>query len=324
MRDGHDNGVIHAAGALVWRPGTLGPELALVHRPQYDDWSYPKGKCHREEHVLTAAIREVTEETGLRVILGRPLTPSDYEVGGRPKQVSYWAARPAESLGFTPNSEVDQVTWLPADKARERLSYQRDVALVDELRSRPLSTSPFILVRHASAGRKSAGRVSDLARPLDPRGAADAELLAGLLASYGPCRVISSGAERCLGTVRPYAAAMGVPVEVEPAFTLPADDGLAGAEIRNAGASRAAALAAAGGPTLICGHRENLPSLIDAAFGELGADPPAAPRPLAKAAFWVLHSAGGVLVSAERHDAHMLRAPRSGGMPLPAQVTWPR
>ncbi|HVB46311.1 MAG TPA: NUDIX hydrolase [Streptosporangiaceae bacterium] len=220
MPESRDDGVIRAAGALVWRPGAAGPEIALIHRPRYDDWSYPKGKCERGEHVLATAIREVTEETGLRVILGRPLTPSVYRVGGRVKRVSYWAARYLESVGFVPGHEVDQVTWLPAAQARERLSYQRDVDLLDEFLSGPAKSVPFILTRHVSAGRKRAAGPDDLARPLDPRGVADAKLLAGLLTSYGSCRVISSAAERCVATVRPYAAAVGVPVEIEPAFTV--------------------------------------------------------------------------------------------------------
>lgn len=336
MPDSSGDGVIRAAGAVVWRPGALGPDIALVHRPRYDDWSYPKGKCHRDEHVLAAAYREVMEETGLRVILGRPLMPSVYQAGGRPKRVSYWAARCVESVGFVPNHEVDQVSWLPADAARERLTYPRDVTLLDEFRSGPARSVPLILLRHAAAGRKPArGGVSDLARPLDARGSADAELLAGLLASYGQCRVISSAAERCVATVRPYAAAVGVPVEVEPAFMVPSaamtdsDPLMAGVgqaataggrvarsdrkkaasshlaaqarDVSRRAAQRASTVAASGVPTLICAHRENLPVLIEVAFAALGGSLPDS-RPLHKASFWALQSAGGVLVSAERHD----------------------
>jgi 8-oxo-dGTP diphosphatase len=309
MPEVRENDLIRAAGAVIWRPGPEAPQILLVHRPRYDDWSYPKGKCRREEHVLATAIREVAEETGLRVMLGRPLQPSSYEVDGRPKQVRYWAATSAQSLSFAPNDEVDEFAWLTTALARKRLSYERDLALLEELESAPLQTAPLILIRHASAGRKAAGRVSDLARPLDVRGASDAELLAGLLASYGQCRVVSSGAERCLATVRPYAAAAGVAVEAERAFTLPAD-GMDDETLRTAGSRRAAALARSGAPTLICAHRENLPYLIDAAVGALGAGTAGGlagrmrdgALPLAKSAFLVLQSAGGQLISAERHD----------------------
>jgi 8-oxo-dGTP pyrophosphatase MutT (NUDIX family)/broad specificity phosphatase PhoE len=354
MPDSRDTGSIRAAGAVVWRPGAGGPDIALVHRPRYDDWSYPKGKLRREEHVLAAACREVAEETGFRIVLGRPLTPSVYRVSGRRKEVAYWVAQCAESMDFVPNHEVDEVVWLPAAVARERLTYSRDVALLDEVRSAPVSTVPFIVLRHASAGRKAAGAGSgDLARPLDGRGVAEAKLLAGLLACYGQCRVVSSAAERCLATVRPYAAAAGVAVEVEPDFTVQPAGKAARAEtakairaaakaetgkaatakapkseapdsqtpesqmpVPNGGESpgaepeevmqrataRAASLAASGVPTVICGHRENLPALLNAAFGALGGTVAAREQPLGKGAFWVLQSAGGVLVSAERHE----------------------
>src|SRR5262245_2280356 len=111
-----------AAGALLSLPGEQRPEVALVHRPRYDDWSFPKGKCLPGEHVLITAVREVTEETEIEVILGRRLRTVRYLSDGRPKQVDYWAARPAaqaaggaeepaEPAPFTPNEEVDQLAW---------------------------------------------------------------------------------------------------------------------------------------------------------------------------------------------------------------------
>ena len=357
MADTGDIDLIQAAGAVVWRPGQAGPDIALVHRPRYDDWSFPKGKCERGEHLLATAVREVREETGLRVVLGRRLTSSVYQSAGGVKRVSYWAARCAGSEGFAPSHEVDEVQWLPAAQARARLSYDRDMAVLDEFGAAPASTVPLVLLRHAAAGRKSdrasdravAGeraRAADLARPLDGRGLAEAGLLAGLLASYGTCQVVSSAAERCLATVRPYAAAAGVPVQVDPALTVTgepaADAGLLTASARTGprsagrgppevrrpevrqpevrqprsaarsagrgpaslaeqGARLTAILASSGEPTLICAHRENLPGLIEAAFGALGARLPQA-EPLGKAEFWVLQTAGGVLVSQERHD----------------------
>lgn len=336
MPEAREAAVIRAAGAVVWRPGADGPEIALVHRPRYDDWSYPKGKCEPDEHVLRTAIREVAEETGLRVFLGRVLRPSVYQTGAGTKQVSYWVGRCVESAGFVSGEEVDQVAWLPARAVSDRLTYQRDVALAEEFGSGPARSLPFILLRHAEAGQKTGPAASDLARPLNASGSADAQLLARLLSCYEPCRVISSAAERCLATVRPYAAAVGVPVEVEPAFTVSADaapdartagvagqlagaagwvaGGIGGRSAGRAGAAaqapeaqaarrvaqRAAELAA-GGPTLICAHRENLPVLLESACRALGAEPPDG-EPLPKGGFWVLQSAGGVLVSSEQHD----------------------
>src|SRR5271157_2597534 len=119
-----------AAGAAIWRPAADTPqgspgagdaEVLLVHRPRYDDWSLPKGKSEPGEHILLTATREVAEETGLRVVLGRPLGPSLYQVSGRPKHVSYWVARCAGSLGFTAGHEVDDLAWLDLPRVPQRL-----------------------------------------------------------------------------------------------------------------------------------------------------------------------------------------------------------
>src|SRR6266487_1305519 len=116
---------IPAAGALLWRPGEQGPEVVLVHRPRYDDWSFPKGKCLPGEHVLITAVREVREETGVKIALGRRLSTAHYLSDGKPKRVEYWAARPADAdspgdpsdpagpAPFAPNEEVDRLAWLP-------------------------------------------------------------------------------------------------------------------------------------------------------------------------------------------------------------------
>lgn len=298
MREGKSDGVIRAAGAIVWRPGHNGPDIALVHRPRYGDWSFPKGKCVQGEHPLATVIREVAEETGLRVVLGRPLSSSRYETGGRSKRVRYWAARLSGSVGGVPGHEVDEVRWFPAEEACRRLSYERDIVLLEEFLAEPLRTTPLILLRHAVAGHKPKTGPDRLSRPLDAHGAADAMALAGLLASYGRCRVLSSAAERCAATIRPYAAAVGVPVEIEQALTVmpghPPSDHLPGVAL-------VTKIAAAEVAAAICGHRENLSILVDAAFVALGADPPGE-RPLRKGAFWVLHAAAGRLIAAERHE----------------------
>ncbi|HET7015078.1 MAG TPA: NUDIX hydrolase, partial [Streptosporangiaceae bacterium] len=263
---------IRAAGAVVWQPGPRGRQLVLVHRPRYDDWSFPKGKAEHGEHLLRTAVREVAEETGLHVVLGRPLRPSVYQVGDRAKRVSYWAAKCTGSDGFEAGHEVDELAWLDPGQVRERLSYERDLTLLEEFESGPVGTVPFIMLRHASAGVRQAG-AADLARPLDARGEADAESLAVLLASYGRCRVVSSPAERCLATVRPYAQAVGVPVEIDAALTVGPCDWTAAAQ-------RAVEWIAAGEPVIVCAHRENLPAMLEAASASVHARLPGW-RPLA-------------------------------------------
>jgi 8-oxo-dGTP diphosphatase len=310
---------IRAAGALLWRPGSQGPEVALVHRPRYDDWSFPKGKSLPGEHVLITAVREVAEETGVEIILGRRLSTARYLSDGRPKQVEYWAARPAagaadgpdepaEPAAFAPNEEVDQLVWLPLTAAGDRLSYQHDTEVLSEFASAPAATTAIILVRHASARNKkawqNAGHPDDLTRPLTPLGHVQAKLLSQILSCFGPARVISSPAERCLATVEPYAAVTGG--VVEPALALappPGDQVLEEADLATVAAARelVIGLVTAGEPVVICGHRENLPATLRWICESLGAPVPAGP-PLRKGAFRVLHVAGGRLISAEQHS----------------------
>lgn len=124
---------VRAAGGLIWRPGPEGPEVLLVHRPRYDDWSFPKGKCAEEESDVACANREVGEETGLRCRLGDELPSARYVDGkGRPKVVRYWEMRPTDGE-FTPNQEVDEVQWIDVARARAALSYDHDREVLDAL-----------------------------------------------------------------------------------------------------------------------------------------------------------------------------------------------
>src|SRR6516225_2185196 len=217
-------GEIRAAGALIWRGGAQGIETALVHRPRYDDWSFPKGKATPGEHVLLTAVREVAEEAGVRVALGRRLPSTHYITQGRPKWVDYWAGRPVSPDAFAPGDEVDAMAWLPLAAAAERLSYAHDLAVLDGFAAGPADTTPVILIRHADAvGRKTwhrAGHTDDLDRPLSIKGEVDAQALGHILSSFAPGRVISSAAQRCLATVGPYAGLTGAVVETEPVLTV--------------------------------------------------------------------------------------------------------
>jgi 8-oxo-dGTP diphosphatase len=119
--------VVRAAGGVVWRRRDDGLiETLLVHRPKYDDWSLPKGKCDDGEDDESCACREVEEETGLRCVLGVELPSTSYrDPKGRPKTVRYWAMT-VRSGRFVPNHEIDEVRWLALDDAGRELSYSRD------------------------------------------------------------------------------------------------------------------------------------------------------------------------------------------------------
>ena len=210
--------VIKAAGALPWsrRHGER-LQVALVHRPRYDDWSWAKGKLDPGEAWPVAAAREVFEETGLHVRLGRPLPSSAYTVADGTglrvaKEVRYWAAEVVGGAGTLVN-EIDEVVWLDATAAAARLSYARDQ---DQLRylvqaddEGTLATWPLAIVRHAKALSRRRWHDEDPLRPLDDRGRQRAKALVPILAAYGVTRVVSSPSVRCLDTVLPYAVAAG-------------------------------------------------------------------------------------------------------------------
>ena len=120
-----------AAGGIVLR----GDQVAVVHRPKYDDWSFPKGKLDKGEDFEQAALREVWEETGMRCAIGRRLGDTSYhDHKDRAKLVRYFEMRPEDESGeFTPNDEVDELRWIPLEDACDVLSYAYDRELVTKL-----------------------------------------------------------------------------------------------------------------------------------------------------------------------------------------------
>ncbi|MGH8908821.1 MAG: NUDIX hydrolase [Egibacteraceae bacterium] len=118
--------LVRAGGGVLWRPLPSGViQVALVHRPSYDDWTLPKGKRHDGETDLDTAIREVLEETGYRVEVGPELGESRYEFRGRDKSVRWWAMRALDGR-FMPTREVDRLEWVSLAEAAQRLTYARD------------------------------------------------------------------------------------------------------------------------------------------------------------------------------------------------------
>ncbi|TDW90653.1 MULTISPECIES: NUDIX domain-containing protein [Kribbella] len=249
-----------AAGGVVWRERRGTRQVLLVHRPRYDDWSLPKGKLNAHEHVLLGARREIEEETGLQVTLGPPLGVQRYAIrkngGTAQKLVHYWSAVPVSDSDFEPNDEVDQVSWLPVDKARGKLSYPRDVDILDALEQAVPVVATVVVVRHAEALKRKDWDGKDTLRPLTSDGTAVAQRMTGVLAALGANRIISSDAERCAATVAPYAALLDRRIHLWPEISergYDADpDALRGLAER---------VWKPGKVTVVCSHRPVLPAL---------------------------------------------------------------
>ncbi len=209
---------VRAAGGLVVRHATDGLEVLLVHRPAYDDWTFPKGKLEPGEVEPDAAVREVEEETGLVCLLGRELGVTEYvDSVGRSKRVRYWtmvapAGEPA------PANEVDEVRWANRQDAAGRLSFARDRTLLDGMDETTGGVARVFLVRHAAAGNRAKWRGPDESRRLSASGRRQAEALAALFADTSFAALVSSPYVRCVETLAPLAEAQGLPVQEHEAL----------------------------------------------------------------------------------------------------------
>lgn len=266
--------VVQAAGAVVWRLVGERLEVLLIHRPSYDDWSWPKGKPKKKEMLAACAIREVEEETGLQVVLGVPLPRVTYRLrSGRRKINWYWAAQVAERSAATrarpevepaPLTEVDDAVWVDAVRALKMLTRRSDrkplKALLDSYADGKLDTWAVLLTRHGMAKKRSAWDGDETTRPLTSSGKKQARLLAPFFAAFGTRRILSSPWPRCTTTVAPYAGDAELPVETRDALTeVGAND--------DPGAVKklfADTLAAAEN-SIVCTHRPVLPAVLEVA-----------------------------------------------------------
>ncbi|WP_190972548.1 NUDIX hydrolase [Bifidobacterium myosotis] len=216
-------------------------ELCIVHRPKYDDWSWPKGKLDPNESARHAAVREIGEETGLPVALGPYLGDVEYpqaeegskqrhtkDLSSDTKRVQFWMATaisPIDNLkrtqAFGPVhradvGEIDELVWLTPAEARRKLTHSTDrdilALFVDRVEEGALDALPFLLVRHGKAEARKLWKGTDANRPITPRGAAAAFALNYELACFNPVRLTTSPWIRCMETLQTFSWQTGRPM----------------------------------------------------------------------------------------------------------------
>lgn len=257
---------VYAAGGVVWRMLDGKLLVLAIHRTKYRDVSLPKGKVDPGETLAETAVREIHEETGIRVHLGVPVGISNYRMPSkRTKIVHYWSAQATEKAiresVFVPNREIAALEWVPARKAVAKMSYPVDVEILESflklVDDGVLETFPLVVLRHARATPREEWTGADTGRPLTSRGRKQAAAVVGPLRAFGVRRVFSSDAARCVETVAPLATALGRDIHRTSAISQDAWD--AGtADTRTLIGKRVRARK----PAVLCSHRPVLPDLM--------------------------------------------------------------
>jgi 8-oxo-dGTP diphosphatase len=287
------NKAVLDAGAVLWRLNgdSATPEIAIIHRPRYDDWSLPKGKVDPGETEPVTAVREVHEETGYSSHLGRRLVAVSYPVEQGIKKVRYWAAATIDGE-FIPGDEVDELKWLPVAEAMKELKYPHDRKVLRRFSKHPADTQTVLIVRHGTAGSKSRYKGDDRKRPLDKHGRAQAESLVGVLLAFGANTVYAADRVRCHQTVEPLAEELGTTIHSEPLLTEEEYP-----ENRKAARHRVLEIASSGGTPVICTQGKVIPDLIAWWCERDGVRPDKSRN--RKGSAWVMSLADGRLVAAD-------------------------
>ncbi|PYC99777.1 NUDIX hydrolase [Microbacterium esteraromaticum] len=304
---------VYAAGAVVWRLVDDKIRVLLIHRTKYRDVTLPKGKVDPGEMLAETAVREVREETGIRVSLGVPVGVSKYWM--RPKRqkvVHYWAAEATDDAirasTFVPNGEISGVEWVSLKKARKHLSYPVDVEILDNfirlVDDGVLRTFPVIALRHAKAFSRSDWHEADAARPLTDKGLLQAKAIVGPLRAFGVRRIVTSDAVRCTQTVAPLERKLGRMARVTAKLSQDAWEADA-ADVRSVVGRRVRARKA----TVLCSHGPVLPGILSElalATGTVHGSYVESASALNVAAFSVVHlsatNPGSGIISIETHE----------------------
>lgn len=293
--------LIRAAGAVLWR--RLSDELlqiALIHRPRYDDWSFPKGKAEEGESDISCAYREVLEETGYVSQFGPELGDISYEVDGQKKVVKYWAAQaignPAQVMDI---EEVDQLIWVTLEDAKAKITLQSDQKILESFQRFGADSYPLILLRHAKAVSRQEWESDDGDRPLAHIGQIQANGFLSKMLPYEIREIFTSDAVRCYESIEPIARALSI----NPVFS-PALSEYAFLKDKKSWYQLITDIIENESPTLVCSHNPVIPEIVKKLIGkknfrELDHD-------LLPGEAWILHLKDGEVIAIDWFSAPLI------------------
>ena len=292
--------MIFAAGSILWRE--LKPfeiEVALVHRPQYDDWTFPKGKYELGESAQLAAYRETKEETGADSVFGPYIGKVKYGMGSEVKRVDYWSAKceknPPELL---PNNEVDRVEWLSLKEARHFLTYEHDRDLLSKFKLSQRHTNVIVLLRHAKAIKRSEWQENENDRPLSSVGFQQAKFLKSQFSMYNLEDIHTSDTQRCISTIEEMKEELQIPMHIAQQLSEHSYE-----KDKSNSISYIKRLMEIGGNHLICSHNPVIPHIVE----KLGIPKESKINPdnLVPGAAFVVHHKNGKVVAIHSFEMFM-------------------
>lgn len=289
--------MITAAGGVVWRKNKDKKiEIIIIHRPKYDDWSFPKGKSENGEALISCAHREILEETNIQTQLGVFLGQVEYTTLDGEKQVSYWSAKALTENTFYPNNEVDQIKWVLASKAKQQLTLKSDKSILEQFLKTQADSKPLILLRHAKAITRDQWPADDDDRPLDSSGQDQAKRLLAIYQVFNLEQIHTSDAVRCYDTVDKIAKGLGIKLEVSPKLSESTYQ-----KDKEKAFEYAKDLIKEDLSLLICSHNPILPKMLNKLTRKSDVD--ADEGKLLPAQAWVIHRVGKEIIQIDRLDA---------------------
>jgi len=288
---------ILAAGAVLWRKSKKKKiEVLIIHRPKYDDWTFPKGKAEVGEPLIACAYREVLEETNIETAFGPYLCEVEYLTNDGKKKVSFWSAKVIKEKEFNPNAEVDQLKWVEVTKVKELLTLNTDKKILEQFLQIEPETKPLILLRHAKAVTRDEWQGEDDDRPLDSYGQNQAKRLLAMYQVFNLEQIHSSDAVRCYDTVVAIAKSLNIKLEVtgklsESTFKKDKEKAF----------DYAKDLMKLNESILLCSHNPILPKMLNKLTKKSEVD--ADEGKLLPADGWVIHRIGKEVIQIDRIDS---------------------